>query len=136
MSTQLDNALDAAALSGVERRVLDRFVVGLRRALGEDLRAVWLYGSRARGDAVLDEVDVDRHSDIDLIVIAAGGKRRYDAVVYDVLYDTALREGGNPSSYSVFVHDPDWLRSRREVDSFFIQEVDRDRIALVGGALE
>lgn len=135
MATESGNVLRAAALSGLERRVLERFVAQLREALGDDLRAVWLYGSRARGDAVLDETDVDRHSDIDLIVIANGGKRRYDAKVYDIAYGTALREGANPASYSIFVHDPEWLRGRREIESFFIQEVDRDKIVLAGSDL-
>jgi predicted nucleotidyltransferase len=135
MTRRLDDILSAALLSERERRVLDRFLAGLRETLGGDLRAVWLYGSRARGDAVLDETDVDRRSDVDLIVIAEGGKRRYDATVYDLLYDTALREGGDPASYSVFVHDPEWLRARREIESFFIQEVDRDKLVLAGSAL-
>ncbi len=84
----------------------------------------------------LDETDPDRHSDIDLIVIAQGGKARHDATVYDVAYGVALEEGDNPASYSIFVHGPDWLRGRRAIESFFIQEVDRDKIVLAGSDLE
>ena len=34
------------------------------------------------------------------------------------------------------VYDPQWLRGRREIESFFIGEVDRDKIVLAGNALE
>ena len=135
MPTQLENRLAAATLSDRELRVLERIVDALQSRLGDDLRAIWLFGSRARGDAILDETDPDRHSDIDLIVIAQGGKARHDATVYDVAYGVALEEGDNPASYSIFVHGPDWLRGRRAIESFFIQEVDRDKIVLAGSAM-
>jgi predicted nucleotidyltransferase len=40
-----------ARLSAAERRMLDRFVAVLRERLGDDLISVWLFGSRARGEA-------------------------------------------------------------------------------------
>ncbi len=75
MFAQLADALDAAMLTDLERRVLERYVGRLREELGEDLRAVWLYGSRARADAVLDDSDPDRKSDVDLLVVAERGSR-------------------------------------------------------------
>jgi hypothetical protein len=48
----------------------------------------------------------------------------------------ALAEGECPFTYSVHVYDPEWLRGRRKIESFFIQEVDRDKIVLAGSALE
>ena len=136
MATKLDDTLAAAMLTARERRVVERTVEALRSRLGDDLRAVWLYGSRARGEARLDRKDVDRYSDVDLLVIAQGGKRRYDARVYDIAYDIAREEGEPPNRFSIFVHDPEWLRERRRIESFFIQEVDRDKIVLAGSALE
>jgi predicted nucleotidyltransferase len=55
-------ALAEAALSDLERRALKAIVGALRGRFGDDLVAVWLYGSRARGE---------RHaeSDIDLLVV-------------------------------------------------------------------
>jgi hypothetical protein len=53
MSTQLDDVLSAAALNETERRTVRRSVAMLGHALGEDLRAVWLYGSRARGSVAV-----------------------------------------------------------------------------------
>jgi predicted nucleotidyltransferase len=41
--------LAEAALSDVERRALGGALTALRDRLGDDLVAVWLYGSRARG---------------------------------------------------------------------------------------
>lgn len=136
MAPQLGDALANAALSARERRVLDRFVVGLRDALGDDLRAVWLYGSRARGEADPAEADPDRRSDVDLMVIVEGGKRRHRDRVHELVSRAAVEEGDTPPWYSVIVEDPEWLRGRREIRSFFVGEVDRDKIVLAGSALE
>jgi predicted nucleotidyltransferase len=129
MTAQFDNALATAAITDRDRRVLERFVEALEDKLGDDLLAVWLYGSRARGEQPHAE------SDVDLMVIAEGGERRYGAKVNDLRYDIAWAEGANPVYFSAFVHDLEWLRGRREIESFFIQEVDRDKIVLAGSAL-
>lgn len=131
-----DDPLASAALTSAERGTVQRLVGLLNAELGSDLHAVWLYGSRARGDVRVDETDPDLKSDIDLMVIADGGKRRYDAKVHDLAYRTAVDAGESPVWYSIFVFDPEWLRSRREIDSFFIQNVDRDKLILVGSGLE
>ncbi|MGH2962816.1 MAG: nucleotidyltransferase domain-containing protein [Solirubrobacterales bacterium] len=130
MATQLDDTLAATSLTGVERRVLERLVAHLRHELGEDLRAVWLYGSRARGETPHPE------SDVDLMVIADGGERRYGFRAHELAYAAATAEGASPAWYSVHLHDPDWLRGRREIESFFIREVDRDKVVLQGSGLE
>jgi len=36
--------------------------------------------------------------------------------------------GANEGRFSVLVDTPEWLRGRREIRSFFIQEVDRDKV--------
>lgn len=129
-------SLAGAALSDPERDVVNRLVARLEDELADDLRAVWLYGSRARGEASIVETDPDLKSDIDLIVIAEGGRRRYDARVHDLAHKIAVDRGESPVWYSVFVFDPEWLCSRREINSFFIQNVDRDKLILAGSALE
>jgi predicted nucleotidyltransferase len=58
--------LTSASLSEHQRRALDRLLELLDAEYGADLHAVWLYGSRARGDAW-------EGSDVDLMVIASGG---------------------------------------------------------------
>jgi predicted nucleotidyltransferase len=130
MPAQLDSALAAATLSDAERRTVRRFVAMLDEALGDDLRAVWLYGSRARGDRPHAE------SDVDLLVIAAGDGERRQRLALDLSEEAAIAEGENPFRYSVHVYDPEWLRGRREIESFFIGEVDRDKLVLAGSALE
>jgi predicted nucleotidyltransferase len=135
-NTQPREPLAAAALSRRERQVVERLTGLLQDELADDLRAIWLYGSRARGDATIDETDPDLKSDIDLMVIAEGGRHRYNAKVIDLTHTIAVDAGESPVWYSVSVFDPEWLRGRREIESFFIQNVDRDKLVLAGSALE
>lgn len=120
--------LATAALTERERETVQLFASRMRDALGDDLGAIWLYGSRARGEAHAE-------SDVDLLVIAYGGRDRYQRIAWDLSEEAAVATGESPFSYSVHVHDLEWLRRRREIDSFFIQEVDRDKLVLAGSAL-
>jgi len=129
MATRLDAPFATATLSGPERRTVLRFVAMLRDELGDDLLAVWLYGSRARGERPHPE------SDVDLLVIAAGNRERSRDAALDLSAQAAEAEGESPFTYSVHTYSPEWLRGRREIESFFIQEVDRDKVVLHGSAL-
>jgi hypothetical protein len=71
-----------------------------------------------------------------LLVIAEGGRDRYGRIAGDLSEEIAIAEGESPFNYSVHVHNPEWLQRRREIESFFIQEVDRDKIVLAGSALD
>jgi predicted nucleotidyltransferase len=138
MVAQLDEVLSAAALNEVERRVVERIVGRLRSEIGSDLLAVWLYGSRARGEADPTETDPDLRSDVDLLAIVGGSRsaedlRRWAQPMVEAEGDA---EGDSPVYYSLRVFDADWLRGRRRIDSFFIQEVDRDKLILAGDELE
>jgi predicted nucleotidyltransferase len=138
MVDSLSEALERAALSEIERRVLTRLVAVLREELGDDLLALWLYGSRARGEADPDETHYDRRSDIDLIAIV-DPRRDARAFSWDFtprLIELVDAEGDASPYYSLRVYDADRLRNRRQIRSFFFQEVDRDKIVLAGGALE
>jgi predicted nucleotidyltransferase len=121
--------LAAARLTESERRTIERFASRLQDELGGNLHALWLYGSRARGEAHAD-------SDVDLLVIVDGGRDRYRRIVGDLSEAAAIAEGESPFSFSVQTHDLQWLQGRRKIDSFFIQEVDRDKIVLAGTELE
>jgi predicted nucleotidyltransferase len=107
-----------------------RFVALMDSALGDDLRGLWLYGSRARGESPRQD------SDVDLLVIAEGDRERQRRLAMDLSEEAALDENESPFTYSVHVYDPQWLQRRREIESFFIGEVDRDKIVLAGSALE
>jgi predicted nucleotidyltransferase len=115
------------SLTGDERRVVERFVVLMRERFGERLRSLWLYGSRARGEPPHAE------SDIDLLAIADPGG--YDDILTAIsLVDQATEELCVPRPIvSIKVYEPSWLEGRRRIDSFFIREVDRDKIVLYGG---
>ena len=114
-----------ARLSAAERRMLDRFVAVLRERLGDDLISVWLFGSRARGEAT------GPLSDVDVLVVTRAG-RMDERAAWKELTRIAEEEGHSPVLLSLLVWDPEWLAHRREIRSFFIQEVDRDKIVLHG----
>ncbi len=130
MVAQLEDRLARAALSEAERNTVQRFVAMMDDALGDDLRGLWLYGSRARGETPRQD------SDVDLLVIAKGNREDQRRLAMDLSEAAALAEDESPFTYSVHVFDPEWLRRRREIESFFIQEVDRDKVILAGSALE
>jgi predicted nucleotidyltransferase len=135
MATRLDS-LEAAALTARERRVVGRLLASLRDELGDDLLALWLYGSRARGEADLSATDPDRRSDIDLMAIVdpSRGWSPYGEQTLPLVTAAAEAEGDSPVWYSVLVYEPDYLQNRRKIRSFFIQDVDRDKIVLHGAA--
>jgi predicted nucleotidyltransferase len=113
-----------AALDERERDLLGRFVAALEEAYGDALDAVWLYGSRARGERPHDE------SDIDVLVVTRGD--RDDEALIATLW-RVLDEMGNPH----ILVDPRqrsraWVEDRRAIDSFFLRDVDRDKIVLNG----
>jgi len=137
VATQLGDTLSTAALNETERRAVARIVAELEGELEDDLLAVWLYGSRARGEADPDESHYDRRSDIDIIVIVASRRDaaatgwelrpRWEALV--------AAEGDSPVFYSLRFYDAEFLRERRAIRDFFFQEVDRDSLILHGDAL-
>jgi predicted nucleotidyltransferase len=113
-----------ASLSENERRVVARLIELMRARFGTRLRSVWLYGSRARGEPPHPE------SDIDLLAIADPGEDD-DVLAALRLVDRAVEELRLPYPIvSIKVYDPDWLEARRRIESFFIREVDRDKIVL------
>ncbi len=114
-----------AALSPAERRMLDRFVAAAEERLGDDLVSVWLFGSRARGEAT------GPLSDVDVLVVTRRGREDRDPL-WDLASQLAEEEGLHPYLPQIVVWDPDWLANRREIRSFFVQEVDRDKIVLHG----
>ncbi len=130
MVTPLSDVLAPASLTPAERRVVERLVERLREELGPDLHAIWLYGSRARGEKPHPE------SDIDLMVLADGSSLDIGLAAIELAHEIAPAEGVSPVWYSFSVRTPEWLRGRREIRSFFIAEVDRDKLVLYGSGLE
>ncbi len=117
------DSLDRTTLNDAERRTLGRFVSLLEERLGSDLVAVWLYGSRARGEPRREE------SDVDVMIVTRQGDGDWD-LVNRALSQAAEDEGANPFWFSLQLFDPEWLEGRRRIRSFYIQEVDRDKVDL------
>lgn len=138
MAPQPADALTAEVLNETERRVVARLLDRLRERLGSGLLAVWLYGSRARGEADPGETDPDLRSDIDLLAIVSPALDAREAGWWalPMVEAEADAEGDSPVYYSLRIFDADWLRERREIRSFFTQEVDRDKIVLWGERLD
>ena len=106
--------------------MLDRFVEGAADRLGDELISVWLFGSRARSD------NTDPLSDVDVLVVAPGGRHRDAGRLRRLASRLAEEEGLDPFLPQVVIWEPEWLANRREINSFFMQEVDRDKIVLHG----
>jgi predicted nucleotidyltransferase len=120
--------LAETSLLADERTLVERFVAELHERLQDELHAVWLFGSRARGE------EPSKESDVDVLVLVDDASWDSRMRVRKVL-DEAARELGLEAltwSFSIHVHTPDWLAERREIRSFFIAELDRDEVALRG----
>jgi predicted nucleotidyltransferase len=113
-----------AALSAEQRRVIERWIEHLRDEL--DLESVWLFGSRARGQPEGEE------SDVDLLVITRGDPERDRQRAWALIDEAARELGADPAVYVPHTWDRAWLENRREIESFFVQDLDRDRIVLYG----
>ncbi len=118
--------LAEASLSADERALVERFVEELRVRLEDELHATWLFGSRARGEQPSAE------SDVDVLVLVDDASWDGRMRVRGMLDDAASELGLDALtwSFSVHVHTPAWLAQRREIKSFFIAEMDRDKVVL------
>jgi predicted nucleotidyltransferase len=117
-------ALAEAALDGRERELLGRLVAELEQVYGDDLDGVWLYGSGARGERTHDE------SDIDVLVVTRS--ERDDKPLIPAVWRVLDHLGNPPILVDPRQRSRGWVEDRRAIDSFFIRDVDRDKIVLYG----
>ncbi len=122
------SSIASAKLSEGERTLLERYVDALASVLGVELLAVWLFGSRARGE------DNGEESDVDVLVLVDDASWERRERMRELLHRTAhaLALDDVAWSFSVHIHTPAWLHQRREIGSFFISEVDRDKVVVAG----
>ena len=120
-ATLADSALDAG-----ERRTLDAFVQLLTERTRIPVRSIWLYGSRARGERSSPD------SDIDLLIVLDAYDPATDSRIQRLLFEAAELSGGNPIAFSVRVWDRARIDHEREIGSFFIQEVDCEKVVIAG----
>lgn len=116
--------LTDAALDERERVLLDRLVATFREAYADDLHGVWLYGSRARGERTHGE------SDIDLLVITRS--ERSDEQLIPLTWAVLDELGIRGVAIDVRQRSLGWVADRRRIDSFFLRDLDRDKIVLYG----
>lgn len=120
------SALANATLADAERRALERLVPLLEEEFGSALHAVWLYGSRARGESPRDD------SDIDLLIVSDETALEDTVRAFRRIDEAATAEGLTQLPFSPQLLTPERVAERREIRSFFLQEVDRDKIVLYG----
>ena len=110
----------ASRLTPAERAAVEELVAAARAALGEDLGAVRLFGSRARGEGTED-------SDLDLalVVTPAGRRRRHE--VYDLAFDIGLRHG---VALAPLVVEEGLLAQMRQRERRLALDLDREGIPL------
>ncbi|HLM85184.1 MAG TPA: nucleotidyltransferase domain-containing protein [Solirubrobacteraceae bacterium] len=120
--------LAQASLSADERALLTRFAAELSRENEVESRAIWLFGSRARGEQPKE------YSDVDVLVLVEDASWEGKMRVHDALQAAAHALGlqALTLSFSIHINTPAWLEQRRRIRSFFIAEVDRDKIVLSG----
>lgn len=118
-------SLAGTSLSREERALLERFADDLRAQHENPLSAIWLFGSRARGETPSED------SDVDVLVLVEDDSWEAKSRIHDTMQRAARALGLQPLtwSFSVHIHTPLWLERRREIRSFFIAEVDRDKVA-------
>ncbi|MGH2954637.1 MAG: nucleotidyltransferase domain-containing protein [Solirubrobacterales bacterium] len=116
----------STTLTEGERRTLELLIELLQRELGSNLLAVWLFGSRARGEVA------DEESDVDLLVLTSDGSDQDQRRVIDLVFEAADAAGARPTYFSAHVRNPAWVEQRRAIDDFFIRDVDRDKVVLFG----
>jgi predicted nucleotidyltransferase len=120
--------LAQASLSTEERTLLTRFSSELYAEEELEPKAVWLFGSRARGEQPAED------SDVDVLVLLKDApwatKMRVHAALQSAARELDLQ--ALTFSFSIHINTLAWLKQRREIRSFFIAEVDRDKIVLPG----
>jgi predicted nucleotidyltransferase len=117
-------ALESTSLRADEQALVERFGSELHERLSDHFHGIWLFGSRARGEQPSEESDVD----VLVLVDDASWDGRMDVrkMLDDVAHELSME--ALPWSFSVHVHTPRWLAERREIKSFFIAELDRDKV--------
>lgn len=121
--------LAGTSLTADEAALIERFAELLSARLGQALRATWLFGSRARGEPPGHE-----DSDVDMLVVVDDATWEGQQRVYQT-FDEAARElhlERLTPWFSIHIHDLEWLEGRRAIKSFFIAEVDRDKVVISG----
>ena len=96
-----------------------------RSKVGDE--AIWLFGSRARGENLSED------SDVDVLVLVDDASWENKLRIHDAFQAVARALGLQALtwSFSIHINTHAWIEQRRRVRSFFMAEVDRDKISLL-----
>ncbi len=106
-------------LNDKEKKVIESFVKELREKLGDDIVSIRLFGSKVKGDFKED-------SDIDIFVLVKEKRKVRDKIsdiAADYFFETNIPL--SPIVYSLFEY-----KKNKELNSFFIENVEKEGIAL------
>ena len=65
-------------------------------------------------------------------MLAGGGRERHREAVVGIAREVESLDGDERVVISPAVQDREWVGQRRGVEDFFIRDVDRDKVVLVG----
>lgn len=107
-------------LNNKERKVIESFVKELRKKLGDDIVFIRLFGSKAKGNFKED-------SDIDIFVLVKEKTLKVEDTIAEIEVDYDIKYNLPISTvlYSIFEY-----KKNKELDSFFIENVEKEGIAL------
>jgi len=120
VTTMKANPLNKTRLTPREKRAVAAFVRDIKKALGEDLIRVTLFGSKVRGDC-------GPESDVDLLVLLRVKDYKAEDKIFSILVDVELATGAFLSPIVYFRRR--YERSKR-LGSPFIKTVEREGVAL------
>jgi len=107
-------------MTPTERKALDEFVTAVRARYGARLVDIFVFGSRARGDATED-------SDVDLAIVLEDGewtfwneKRQFADLVHDTLIDHGLYIQALP------IRRSSWLDPSTHANPRFLRAIKHD----------
>ena len=105
--------------AGAIQRGIELFTNVVKQRYGPSLRGLFLFGSRARGDA-------DPFSDVDLAVVVADGVdiARETVPLSAAIYDVLVESGAEVQPW--LFRESDWLAPEKASSSRFVRSARRD----------
>jgi len=120
---QMQHSNKSAVLSLCEKRMLNSFIDRLKNELGDTLYRVILFGSKARGDS-------RRGSDIDILLLLKNRTLATENMVFESLTSVQTQSVGHWIGISPKIYSTREWSFRRNINTPFFQEVQRDGIQL------